>query len=48
MRGMCNGEIRNAHRVLVGKLEGKDHSEGLSVDERIILRWSLQKFHGRV
>jgi hypothetical protein len=31
-------------RVLVGKLEGKDHLEDTGVDRRIILRWIFRKW----
>jgi hypothetical protein len=31
------GEMRNWYKILVGKPAGKDHSEDLSVDGRIIL-----------
>jgi hypothetical protein len=31
------GEMRNAYKVLVGKCEGRDHSEDLGVDGKIIL-----------
>jgi hypothetical protein len=37
------GETRNAHTILVGKPEGKRHSEELGVDGRIILKWILRK-----
>jgi hypothetical protein len=37
------GEIRNAYKILVGKPEGKNHSENLSVDGRIISEWILGK-----
>jgi hypothetical protein len=37
------GETRNADNILVGKPEGRDHSEELSVDGRIILEWILWK-----
>jgi hypothetical protein len=30
------GELRNAYKILVGKREGRDHSEDLSADGRII------------
>jgi hypothetical protein len=36
-------ENRNAYRFLVGKLKERDCLEDLSVDERIILRWILNK-----
>jgi len=31
------GEMRNAYKILVGKSEGKDHSEDLDVYGKIIL-----------
>jgi hypothetical protein len=31
------GEMRNAYKILVGKPEGRDHSEDLGVDGMIIL-----------
>jgi hypothetical protein len=34
--------------MLVGKPEGKDHSEDLSADRRIILKWILKKEVGRM
>jgi hypothetical protein len=37
------GEMRNAYKVLVGKLEGKRLEEELSVDDIIILEWFLGK-----
>jgi hypothetical protein len=37
------GEIRNAYNILVGKPEGKDHTENLGIDERIILKWIFGK-----
>jgi hypothetical protein len=36
------GEI-NSSNVLVEKQNGRDYSEGLSVDWRIILKWVLGK-----
>jgi len=38
------GERRGLYRVLVGKLERKNHLEDLGVDERIILRWIFRKW----
>jgi len=32
-------ELRNAYRTVVGNLKGKDHSEDLGVDWRLILKW---------
>jgi hypothetical protein len=37
------GEVRNAYRTLVGNLKGRDHSEELVVDERIMLECILEK-----
>jgi len=36
-------EIRNAHKILVGKSERRNHSEELGVDGRIILEWIFEK-----
>jgi hypothetical protein len=36
-------EMRKACRILVGKPEGKNHSEDLDVDGKIILKWILGK-----
>jgi len=33
------GEMRNAYRVLVGKLEGRDYLGYLCVEGRIILKY---------
>jgi hypothetical protein len=40
MGGTCSmhGDIRNAYKILVGKLKGKEHTEDLSVDGKIILK----------
>jgi hypothetical protein len=35
-------------KVWSGNLKGRDHSEDLGVDERIILEWILGKYGGRV
>jgi hypothetical protein len=37
------GEMRNAYKILIGKPEGKNHSEELGVDGKIILEWFLRK-----
>jgi hypothetical protein len=31
------GEMRNAYKILVENLKGRDHSEDLSIDVKIIL-----------
>jgi hypothetical protein len=36
-------EMRNVHKISIGKPEGKGHSEDLSVDEKITLEWILGK-----
>jgi hypothetical protein len=41
-------EMRNVYCVLVGNPEEKDNLEGTGVDERIILKWILKKYDGRV
>jgi hypothetical protein len=33
------GATRNGYKILDGKPKGKDHSEHLRVDGRIILKW---------
>jgi hypothetical protein len=42
------GENRNTHRVLVGKREGNDHLENLSIGGKIILNWVIEKYDGVV
>jgi len=37
----CMGEIRNAHRILVGKPQWKRKFERLRVDGKISLKWIL-------
>jgi hypothetical protein len=37
----------NAHKVLAGRPVGKNQSEDLEVDGRIILKWILRKKVGR-
>lgn len=36
-------DVRTAHDLLVGKSEGKNHSKYKSIDDRIILKWILNK-----
>ena len=38
------GERRDVYRVLVGKLEGKNHLGDQGVDGKIILRWIFKKW----
>jgi hypothetical protein len=38
------GEMTSACRILVGKPEGRDHSEDLKLDGRIILKCILDKY----
>jgi hypothetical protein len=38
-----HGAIKNAYKILVGKLKAKNHSEDLDVYGRIILKWILKK-----
>jgi len=40
------GERRDAHRVLVGKPDGKNHLEDPGVYASIILKWILNKWRG--
>jgi hypothetical protein len=40
-------ETRNAYSILVGNLNGKDHSEDLGVEGKIIFEWTLGKQVGR-
>jgi hypothetical protein len=40
------GEVSNAYKILVGKLEGKERWEDLGVDGNIILEWILEKSSG--
>jgi hypothetical protein len=36
-------QMINACKTVTGMSEGRDHSEDLDVDERIILKWILKK-----
>jgi hypothetical protein len=40
------GEKRNAHRVLVGNPEVKNHEEDQDVGEWIILGWIFERWNG--
>jgi hypothetical protein len=42
------GGIRNVYKILVGSLKGRDHSEHLGADGKIILKWILGKWRCRV
>jgi hypothetical protein len=48
MEGACAtmGNI-NSYRDFVGKPEGKDYKENQGADERIILKWGLNRAQGR-
>jgi hypothetical protein len=46
-RKNCMGKRRSVQRVLVGKPEGREHWEGLSVDGKIILKCILSKWDER-
>jgi hypothetical protein len=35
------GEARNAHILLVGKPEGRNHLGDLGIDGRIVLKWDV-------
>jgi hypothetical protein len=40
-------EVRNAYKILILNVKGRDHPEGVGVVWRIILKWILRKdiFH---
>jgi len=40
----CMGEERGVYRVLVGKLEGRNHWGDLGIDGRIILGWISRRW----
>jgi hypothetical protein len=40
--------MRNAYKILVKKMKGRDHSEDLSIGGKIILEISLGKYVGKV
>ena len=39
-------ELRNKHKILVGKLKERDSLAHLCVTGRILLKWILKKFGG--
>jgi hypothetical protein len=41
-------ETRNAYSIFVGKVKGRDDSEELDVERKIILEWILRKQRGEV
>jgi len=42
------GEMKNAYKILVRKLEGNNHSKDKGVNGRKILEWSLGKWRGKL
>jgi hypothetical protein len=36
------GEIRNKYKFLMGSLKGRNHTEEMGVDGKIILKWILR------
>jgi hypothetical protein len=43
-----SGKMRNPQNILVRRPEGKNHSEDLGVNGKIILEWILGKSGGRI
>jgi len=37
-------ERRGAYRILMGRLEGRDHLEDSGIDGKIILKWMFKKW----
>jgi hypothetical protein len=42
------GEMRNAYRIVVDNLKGRDHFGDPSVHGMIILKWALKKYATKV
>jgi hypothetical protein len=40
------GEMRNAYKILVTNLKGRDHMEDFGVDGKVILKWILREAGG--
>jgi hypothetical protein len=45
---MGMGVMRMQNKISVGKLKGRDHSEDLGVDGKIMLQWMLGKYGGKL
>jgi hypothetical protein len=44
---ITHGRDLNAYKIWLEKTKGKDHSEDLGVDGRIISEWVLRKWGGK-
>jgi hypothetical protein len=44
----CMGQMRNAHKIFVEYLKGRDHFEDLSIHGKIILQRILEEYVGKV
>jgi hypothetical protein len=43
-----HGRDKNAYRIFIGNLKGREFSEDLGVDGRVILEWMLGKYGGKM